>query len=159
MLLHFRELKKRVETEDVRLYRGPNMIFNIYLDWKISLLYPNQISEPYISGVCVSVRWPHFIYTIVTTQTPTIPFAFPISREASDHQCSRSPQEGVREPLHAQEQLLNSSSWVDPVPNFRQEIRQSHYRNDPVKYDLNMNRNFPLTSLLPTRITFANMCY
>ena len=104
-------------------------------------------------------RKPHLLYTIVTTQTATIPFAFPISREASDHQCSRPPQVGVREPLHAQEQLLNSSSWVDLVPNFRQEIRQSHYRNDPVKYDLNMNGNFPLTSLLPTRITFANMCY
>ena len=24
----------------------------------------------------------------------------------------------------------------EQVPNFRQEIRQSHYRNDPVKYDL-----------------------
>ena len=81
-------------------------------------------------------RKPHLLYTIVTTQTATIPFAFPISREASDHQCSRPPQVGVREPLHAQEQLLNSSSWVDQVPNFRQEIRQSHYRNDPVKYDL-----------------------
>ena len=43
---------------------------------------------------------------------------------------------GVLIPLHAQELLLNSSSWVDQVPNFRQEIRQSHYRNDPVKYDL-----------------------
>ena len=40
-------------------------------------------------------------------------------------------------PFHAQELLLNSSSWVGQVPNFRQEIRQSHYRNDPVKYDLN----------------------
>ena len=27
--------------------------------------------------------------------------------------------------------------WL--VQNFRQEIRQSHYRNDPVKYDLNSN--------------------
>ena len=43
---------------------------------------------------------------------------------------------GVLAPFHAQEKLLTSSSWVDQVPNFRQEIRQSHYRNDPVKYDL-----------------------
>ena len=38
--------------------------------------------------------------------------------------------------FHAQELLLNSSSWIGRVPNFRQKIRQSHYRNDPVKYDL-----------------------
>ena len=38
--------------------------------------------------------------------------------------------------FHAQDLLLNSSSSVGQVPNFRQEIRQSHYRNDPVKYDL-----------------------
>ena len=44
----------------------------------------------------------------------------------------------VLTPFHAQELLLNSSSWVDQVPNFRQEIRQSYYRNDPVKYDLSL---------------------
>ena len=32
----------------------------------------------------------------------------------------------------------SSSSWAGWSPNFRQEIRQSHYRNDPVKYDLNL---------------------
>ena len=32
--------------------------------------------------------------------------------------------------------MLASLLWADQVPNFRQEIRQSHYRNDPVKYDL-----------------------
>ena len=42
----------------------------------------------------------------------------------------------VLAPFHAQEKLLTSSSWVSQVPNFRQEIRQSNYRNDPVKYDL-----------------------
>ena len=31
----------------------------------------------------------------------------------------------------------SSSSWAGKSPNFRREIRQSHYRNDPVKYDLN----------------------
>ena len=30
----------------------------------------------------------------------------------------------------------SSSSWAGWSPNFRREIRQSHYRNDPVKYDL-----------------------
>ena len=39
-------------------------------------------------------------------------------------------------PFHAQKKTHNSSSWLDLTPNFRQEIRQSHYRNDPVKYDL-----------------------
>ena len=39
--------------------------------------------------------------------------------------------------------MLASSSWVDQAPNFRQEIRQSHYRNDPVKYDLNLTLNLP----------------
>ena len=32
----------------------------------------------------------------------------------------------------------SSSSWAGKSPNFRREIRQSHYRNDPVKYDLNL---------------------
>ena len=39
-------------------------------------------------------------------------------------------------PFHAQKKTHDSSSWLDLTPNFRQEIRQSHYRNDPVKYDL-----------------------
>ena len=38
--------------------------------------------------------------------------------------------------FHAQEKVPNSSSRIDQVPDFRQEICQSHYRNDPVKYDL-----------------------
>ncbi len=62
----------------------------------------------------------------------------------SDHQCSGSSQEAPQ-PFHAQESLLNSSSWVGQVPNFRQETRQSHYRNDPVKYDLAVMRCTPLT--------------
>ena len=49
-------------------------------------------------------------------------------------------------PFHAQDLLLNSSSWVGQVPNFRQETRQSHYRNDPVKYDLAVERCSPLTN-------------
>ena len=39
----------------------------------------------------------------------------------------------------------SSSSWAGWSPNFRREIRQSHYRNDPVKYDLNLTQ-----SRLPT---------
>ena len=39
---------------------------------------------------------------------------------------------------HAKEKLQASSSWTGTAPNFRQEICQSNYRNDPVKYDLNI---------------------
>ena len=58
------------------------------------------------------------------------------NRKMSDHQCAGSLEKAPA-PLHAQDLLLNSLLWVGQVPNFRQEIRQSHYRNDPVKYDLN----------------------
>ena len=37
-----------------------------------------------------------------------------------------------------------SSSWFDQTLNFRQEIHQSHYRNDPVKYDLKEFRHCAL---------------
>ena len=47
---------------------------------------------------------------------------------------------GVLTPFHAQVEVLNSSSWVDQVQNFRQEIRQSDYRNDDLKYDLNCEK-------------------
>jgi len=55
-------------------------------------------------------------------------------RKESDHQCIRRYL--LQTPFHAQDSQLNSSSWVGQVPNFRQETRQSNYRNDPVKYDL-----------------------
>ena len=71
----------------------------------------------------------------LTTQTATDPFTTHVG-VASDHQCFKFPEEGTWKPFHALEKLLTSSSWFDQVPNFRQEIRQSHYRNDPVKYDL-----------------------
>ena len=40
-------------------------------------------------------------------------------------------------PFHAQEKLLVLIIVVEMTSNFRQEIRYSYYRNDPVKYDLN----------------------
>ena len=43
---------------------------------------------------------------------------------------------GNSRPFHAQRKTLVSSSWLDQTTNFRQEIRQSNYRNNPVKYDL-----------------------
>ena len=55
----------------------------------------------------------------------------------------------VLAPFHAQEKLLTSSSWVSQVPNFRQEIRQSNYRNDPVKYDLTFSSNVRAVSMFP----------
>ena len=64
----------------------------------------------------------------------------PVQRqETSDHQCS-GPNVSVdsldSSPFHAQEEVLTSSSWTDQASDFRQEIRQSNYRNDTVKYDL-----------------------
>ena len=50
--------------------------------------------------------------------------------------CSVPTQDRTWTPFHAQDEMLASSSWVDQAPNFRQEIRQSYCRNDPVKYDL-----------------------
>ena len=61
---------------------------------------------------------------------------------------------GVLAPFHAQEKLLASSSWVDQVPNFRQEIRQSNYRNDPVKYDLNILEYKPSPNRFPNTEIF-----
>ena len=49
-----------------------------------------------------------------------------------------------------------SSLWIDLAPDFRQEISQSHYRSDPVKYDLtaattlNVLFNFRRSLPLPT---------
>ena len=79
-----------------------------------------------------------------TTQTAAPP-SVPCTRQGtSDHQCAGSPQSSRDPaPFHAQEKVLASSSWADQVPNFRQEIRQSHYRNDPVKYDLNLTMYLP----------------
>ena len=87
------------------------------------------------SQVCQNGITPN-IKILNTTQPVTPPFAAH-KWAASDHQCTR-PLGRVPAPFHAQEKLLNSSSWVDQVPNFRQEIRQSNYRNDPVKYDLDV---------------------
>ena len=80
--------------------------------------------------------WVIPFWNTATTQ----PASFPLplhEAETSDHQCtdpnlrvgpctfSRSGKRGT-----------SSSSWAGWSPNFRREIRQSHYRNDPVKYDL-----------------------
>jgi hypothetical protein len=40
-------------------------------------------------------------------------------------------------PFHALDKPCVSSSWLSQIPSFRQETCQAHYRNDPVKYDLN----------------------
>ena len=48
----------------------------------------------------------------------------------------RPVQFSLLPPFHAHGQALTSSSWRGWAPSFRRETRQSHYRNDPVKYDL-----------------------
>ena len=57
----------------------------------------------------------------------------------SDHQC---PISNCRSRSHSDVFTLRardfiSSTWLSKASIFRQENRQSHYRNDPVKYDLN----------------------
>ena len=47
-------------------------------------------------------------------------------------------------PFHAQEKLFCLLIVVEMTSNFRQEIRYSYYRNDPVKYDLNFQTITPL---------------
>ena len=71
--------------------------------------------------------------TFITTQTATYLFATYI--EVLIINVIRLRVD-ISKPFHAQEQLLTSLSWFDQVLIYRQEIRQSHYRNDPVKYDL-----------------------
>ena len=41
--------------------------------------------------------------------------------------------------LHAQKKKLFLIIVDGKTSNFRQEIRYSHYRNDPVEYDLNVD--------------------
>ena len=48
----------------------------------------------------------------------------------------RGQQWTQQDSFHAQVSNCHSSTWFDLAPDFRQEICQSHYRNDPVKYDL-----------------------
>ena len=58
---------------------------------------------------------------------------------ACDHQRKRNWINITKFPIpfHAQEKLLVLIIVVEMTSNFRQEIRYSYYRNDPVKYDLN----------------------
>ena len=57
---------------------------------------------------------------------------------ACDHQRKRNWINITKFPIpfHAQEKLLVLIIVVEMTSNFRQEIRYSYYRNDPVKYDL-----------------------
>ena len=59
---------------------------------------------------------------------------------ACDHQRKRNWINITKFPIpfHAQEKLLVLIIVVEMTSNFRQEIRYSYYRNDPVKYDLNV---------------------
>ena len=49
---------------------------------------------------------------------------------------SRSNLSGDQRPFHALDRPCLSSSWLSKDSGFRQETRQSYYRNDPVKYNL-----------------------
>ena len=47
--------------------------------------------------------------------------------------------------VHAQDKLLCLVIVAEMTSNFRQEIRYSYYRNDPVKYDLNFTTSLNIT--------------
>ena len=70
--------------------------------------------------------------------------------------CSVPTQDRTWTPFHAQDEMLASSSWVDQAPNFRQEIRQSYCRNDPVKYDLDERNFYYSSNLVQIRTDFDN---
>ncbi len=55
----------------------------------------------------------------------------------SDHQCN-AHHCWLALPLHALDKPCVSSSWLSQIPSFRQETCQAYYRNDPVKYDLDL---------------------
>ena len=69
---------------------------------------------------------------------------------ACDHQRKRNWINITKFPIpfHAQEKLLVLIIVVEMTSNFRQEIRYSYYRNDPVKYDLNFTTFFHLAPLI-----------
>ena len=70
---------------------------------------------------------------VMSRALATPPFAN--TKEASDHKCIRFSKEALK-PFHSLKELPNSSSWFDLVAKLRHDVCQSHYRNDPVKYDL-----------------------
>ena len=53
----------------------------------------------------------------------------------SDHRCPRY-NKVAENCLTLRSSSFTTSSGFGESSNFRQEIRQSYYRNDPVKYDL-----------------------
>ena len=50
--------------------------------------------------------------------------------------------------VHAQDKSLCLVIVAEMTSNFRQEIRYSYYRNDPVKYDLNFTTSLNLSHYL-----------
>ena len=60
-------------------------------------------------------------------------------------------------PVHAREKLLGLIIVAEMTSNFRQEIRYSYYRNDPVKYDLNFttfSQMYPMVCIEKTVLGF-----
>ena len=102
----------------------------------LSNVYSLQIHQQYFAVPSYTQEWSTPNWNILkTNQTTTSPFA--------SHKWIASVRHLAKllTLFHAQEELLNSSSWVDQVPNSRKEICQSNYRNDDQKYDLNILGN------------------
>ena len=60
-------------------------------------------------------------------------------KSSSDHQWFEIRR--FTNPFHAQDTSWYSSSWLSKISSFRQETSHLYYRNDPVKYNLNMIRH------------------
>ena len=78
---------------------------------------------------------------------------------ACDHQRKRNWINITKFPIpfHAQEKLLVLIIVVEMTSNFRQEIRYSYYRNDPVKYDLNNIIDQETTPLISDHTTCSTL--
>ena len=60
-------------------------------------------------------------------------------------------------PVHAQDKLRHLVIVAEMTSNFRQEIRYSYYRNDPVKYDLNNIIDQETTPLISDHTTCSTL--
>ena len=77
-------------------------------------------------------------------------------KSPSDHQ--RREFQRSAQPFHAQDTSWYSSSWLSKISSFRQETSHLYYRNDPVKYNLDSDRQ-QLTSKWSNNFSHAHSNY
>ena len=83
----------------------------------------------------------------------------PAKGATSDHQCPRGLCK--QEPLDVftlRARNFVSSSWLSKASIFRQENRQSYYRNDPVKYDLSVISDSKKDSPFCVHVSVRSIC-